>query len=596
MTLLLNCQSLCKSYGAKTLFDDISLGLFQGDRLGIIGPNGSGKSTFFKILAQVEEPDSGQVVCKQSLRMAYVPQDFTPPQKSLEEVLLDVLKEDSSLDEHEKYTKVAITLGTLGFEDFSQKAHSLSGGWIKRLSLAKALVQEPELLFLDEPTNHLDLNGILFLESFLKRQNFTYVLISHDRFFLQNTCSKILELNRCYPKGFFSVSGSYAKFLEKRQEFLEGQRQTQKSLASKVRREVEWLKATPKARTTKSQSRVQQAEGLIEELSVLRSRNRTEEASFSFSSTEKKSKRLLVAKNLSVDFNDSPLFSNLDLLLTPGLRLGLVGANGSGKTSLLRLLSGELTPSTGSVKKADSLQISYFDQLRARIDPNLSLKRALSPEGEHVLYRGQRIHVNSWCKRFLFSPNTLDLPVHRLSGGERARIHIARLICEPADVLLLDEPTNDLDIPTLEVLEESLKSFPGAVVLITHDRYLLTQVCNAVLGIDSFQNHHFLADYSQWKDLQKEQESKKVQKAKKTKKQDKPRLKMSYKEKKEWEQMEGNILDTEKLLKTLQTKADDPSISSDPQKLQSLCEEIRDTSNHLDSLYARWQELEEKEQ
>jgi ATP-binding cassette subfamily F protein uup len=597
---LLSCQGLSKSYGSRLLFKELSFGIFAGDKIGLIGPNGSGKSTLLKILSGLEIPDEGGVVRNRSLRMGYIPQETEFPDLPIQQIMLDALKDELHFSPEYKQAQIAIALSKIGFADIpsSVSAAALSGGWKKRLALAVELIRAPDLLLLDEPTNHLDLEGVVWLEKFLKNASFAYIIISHDRYFLENTTTRIMELDKSYPKGLFAAEGSYTTFLEKREEFLSGQLQQERSLNSKVRREVEWLKQNPKARTTKSQSRIQEAQRLIQELQEIKSRNLASKSQIDFSSSKKESQKLLVATNLTKSLGGRLLFAGIDLLLAPGVRLGVVGMNGSGKTTLLRLLAGELAPDKGTIKYAEGIKIVYFDQHRAQLPSDISLRRALSPEGDTVYYRGQMIHVNSWCRRFLFSPDRLDLPFGHLSGGEKARVHIARLMLQPADILLLDEPTNDLDIPTLEVLENSLLEFQGAIVLISHDRYMLDQISNVILGLGTKSDTELFADYRQWEQYQVQKNQKEAAQEKIEKK-EMPRAierskKMSYSEKREWEQMESKILELEKEIEALQNQIHDPLIANQPEKLQQVCLELNLKQQALEKLFQRWQELELK--
>lgn len=601
MTVLLSCQSISKSFGSRILFKDISLGIFRGDKIGIIGPNGAGKSTFLKMLAGLESPDDGFITGNKQLTIGYVPQESIFSAKTIEEIVLESL-DHTHLSIHEKQTQVSIVLSKMGFEDFDILATSLSGGWKKRLDIAKELVKSPDILFFDEPTNHLDLEGILWLEQFLENAPFAYLIISHDRYFLENVTTRMIELNLSYPKGIFSVEGSYSEFIEKREEFLSGQKQQERSLSSKVRREVEWLKQNPKARTTKASARIQDAHELIQNLGEIKSRNVSRNSQIDFDASERQTQKLLAATNVSKSMGDKELFRGVSFILSPGTRLGIVGVNGSGKTTLLRLLAGEIAPDKGTIKFADDINIVYFDQHRAQLPPDITLKEALATDGETVQYRGKFIHVNAWCKRFLFSPDRLKLPFGQLSGGEKARVHIARLMLQPADILLLDEPTNDLDLATLEVLEESLQDFPGAIVLISHDRYMLDQISTTILGLGE-EEPSFFAGFKQWENFQELKKQKKPEKidAKSIKNESQlenkdpnsePRKKMTYAEKKEWEQMESNITKSEEEIRTLQDQIEAGIENS--QKLQELCELLGKKQEKLDFLYSRWEILENK--
>ena len=467
----------------------------QGERIGLLGPNGSGKSTLLKILVGQEQPDDGYISRRQGLRIGYASQVPEFPPLPLEEVMTQQPIHGNST---EILTRARILLSKAQFADSTQNASTLSGGWKKRLDIARAMMQEPDLLILDEPTNHLDLEGILWLERFLLREKIPYIVVSHDRYFLENISNRVIELNRCYPQGLFISEGNMSTFMDHREAFLEGQLKQQQDLKAMVKNEVDWLRRSPKARTCKSQSRVQKAYQLIDELSEVSTRNKTTKVDIDFTASERETRKLLVGKNLSKALGGTQLFQGIDVVLSPGTRLGIMGKNGTGKTTLLKVLAGLIPQDLGTLKYADDLNLVYFDQHREQISPHITLREALSPTGDMVNCRGQFIHVNGWAKKFLFSPDRLELLVKYLSGGERARLQIARLMQQPADILFLDEPTNDLDISTLEVIEESLKEFPGAVVLISHDRCLVDRVCTQILGLGIDREQQYYADYSQW--------------------------------------------------------------------------------------------------
>jgi ATP-binding cassette subfamily F protein uup len=592
MSLLYSCQSVSKSFGTRKLFQDLSLHIFEKDRIGLIGPNGSGKSTLLKILAGLETAGEGILAPRRGLKIGYLPQTCEFPDKSPLHVLMDVLTEGPS---YEKERLAETWLSKLGFTGDEPSADQLSGGWKKRLGLAKELILHPDLLFLDEPTNHLDLEGILWLEKFLAREAPSYLLVSHDRYFLQHAASRIIEINPAYPKGLFAIEGPYSEFLARKEEFLSGQLQQERSLATKMRRETEWLRQGVKARTTKSQSRIDEAHEIIQEHANVKSRNTSKRSDIAFVASERETKKLLSAKNISKTAGTKPLFHHLDLLLSPGSRIGLMGPNGSGKTTLLRLLAGELLPDQGTIKRADDLKIVYFDQHRAQLPPGITLRDALSPKGDYVSFHGRQIHVNGWCKRFLFSPDLLDLSIDKLSGGERARISIAHLMLQPADILLLDEPTNDLDIPTLEALEESLLDFPGAVVLITHDRCMLDRICNTLLSFGRPDQMQYFADLAQWESFSSAQ----TKKAKELKTsvpapQNTPKAKLTYAEKKEFDQIEANILSREEDVQKLNLQLEDPAIANNPAKLQEICTAIGLTETQIEQLYLRFEILDKK--
>lgn len=583
MSVFISVNNLSKAYGSHILFDDLSLSIHQGDRIGLIGPNGSGKSTLLKILAGIDKADSGEIVSKKNLRIGYVSQVPEFPNLPLEELLI---KSAGNLEEYEASTRAKVLLGKLGFSDFSKLSDELSGGWKKRLDLARALMKEPDLLLLDEPTNHLDLEGILWLEEFLAREQVSYLVISHDRYFLENIASKIVEINRCFAKGSFVVKGKYSQFMEEKEEYLLAEEGRRQGLSSVVRQETEWLKRSPKARTTKSQSRVKNAYAMQKELSDLKRRHTSSKVAIQFTSSERETRKLLVANNLTKSLGGRQLFKGIDLTLSPGSRVGILGKNGTGKTTLLRMFAGEVMPDLGTIKYADELRSVYFDQHREKIDPELTLKEALSPGGDFVHYHGKTLHVNGWAERFLFSKERMSLPVKYLSGGERARILIARLMLTTADLLFLDEPTNDLDIPTLEVMEESLLEFPGAVVLITHDRCLMERVCTTMVGLGEGVDDQCFADYGQWEKSLLKKEKKSAIEASEPK-EVKKKKNLSYKEKKELENMDRAITDLEEKIEGMHEELATLGSEATQKEYQLLAEE----EEKLEKLYSYWQDL-----
>lgn len=592
MTSLLTIHSLSKSFGTETLFEDISFTISEGDKIVLLGPNGAGKSTLVKILNDQDSPDSGFISKKQGLLMGYASQSPEFPDATLEEVLL---REIPNGDPVETLTKCRILLGKAQFTDYTQNAQKLSGGWKKRLDIARALMKNPDLLFLDEPTNHLDLEGILWLEKFLNREKIAYVIVSHDRTFSENVANKIIELNRCYKAGVFISIGSMSTYQLRKEEFLEVQLQHEKGLASQVRDEIAWLKKSPKARTTKSRSRIQKANEMISELSDIKNRNKISKVDIEFSASDRETRKLLTGKNLSKSLGGKQLFSNVDVVLSPGTRLGIVGKNGTGKTTFLKLLAGLLEPDTGTIKYADALKLVYFDQHRENIEENVSLRRALAPSSDTVNYRGQLIHVNGWAKKFLFDADRLEMPVRCLSGGERARILIAKLMLEPADILFLDEPTNDLDIDTLEVIEESLKEFAGAIVLITHDRSLMDNVCTQILGLGTGTEQSYYADYSQWNEASSLKEKKATPKvAIEQKKQIPPTKKLTYHEQKELDGMENAIIHAENEILKQKAILDDPKTHSDSKKSLEAYTALAKLEEQLEALFVRWDYLLKK--
>ena len=595
---LVSCHAIRKSFGTRALFDNLSFVLSEGQRMGLIGPNGSGKSTLAKILAGLEEPDSGTRSVRKKARLTYVAQDsIYEPGQSVRQVLLGAMSEMEGETAEEKAVEIEVQADRSGFEDLDVDASTLSGGWKKRLAITCAMVQRPDVLILDEPTNHLDLDGIFWLEKLLTSSAAASLVITHDRYFLETVATHMAEINRTYPDGIFPCDGNYSKFLERREEFYEAEAKRESGLRNRVGREIEWLRRGPKARTTKSKARIDNAEDLISQLAEMQSRARTSTANIDFTGSERKTKKLIVGEGLAMAFDQRQLFSGINVTLTSGMRLGLSGANGSGKTTLLKLLRGDFPPTAGTVERADNLRIVTLDQTRSMGDEKLTLKEALAPDGDSVIFRDRVIHVNAWAKRFLFSNDSLVQPVANLSGGERARVLVARLMLQPADVLFLDEPTNDLDIPTLEVLEENLADFPGAIVLVTHDRYLLDCVSNAVLGLDGYGGATLFAEYAQFEQslLNKRPPAKDKTEAKSLASEvAAPKKKLSYIEQREFDGMEKRIHEAETHLEQVQHALAAPEAISNPELLQKYSAQLSAAQTVVDEMYARWAALEAK--
>src|ERR1022692_4247302 len=551
MALLGSCTGLTKSYGSRLLFENIALGISEGERLGLIGRNGAGKSTLLRILAGQLEPDSGSVSFRRNTRA--------------------------------------------GFTDFTLRTETLSGGWKRRLAIAREMAQSPDVLFLDEPTNHLDFEGIQWLEKLLSTAAFASVVVSHDRYFLDTVVNDVAEIDRAYPGGLFRVEGRYSQFLEKKEEFLLGQSNRQEALANRVQREVEWLRRGAKARTGKSKARIDNAGRLMRELDDLETRTAKGVTKIDFTATDRRTKRLLSVDKISKELGGRTLFRDLSFTLSPGTRLGLLGLNGGGKTTLLRILAGEIGVDSGAVERAGALRIVYFDQAREQLDREQTLRQGLGAHGDTVIFQDKPIHVAGWAKRFLFDSGQLDRPMSSLSGGEQARVLIARLMLQPADILLLDEPTNDLDIPTLEVLEDSLTDFAGALVLVTHDRYLLDRVSTVVLGLDGRGGAQLFADYWQWEQAKMGQADAPKPAKQETRSQPVKR-KLSYHEAREWEQMETRILEAEQQVEAIRAEMHSPEVVSDGPRLQACYARLQPAEESVHALYARWAELEAKQQ
>jgi len=599
MPTLLTARDLIKSYPSNSLFDGVSIHVEDGERIGLIGPNGGGKTTLMKILAGIIEADGGEVIRRRGLCVAYVEQDDRFPDDATPLSVVAAGLNDDGETGLDATTRASITLSKLGFSDLHRSVATLSGGWRKRLSLASALAQEPDVLMLDEPTNHLDLEGVLWLEGFVRQASMAMIFVTHDRRFLENTATRIIELSAAYPSGAFEAAGNYTEFVKRKDAFLDGQRAAQSSIASKVRRDTAWLRQGIQGRQTRNKTQVEAAANRRDELKATADRNDAPSRTtmIAFQATDRRTKKLLALHNVSKSMGDKRLFESLNLTLTPGQRVGLLGVNGSGKTTLMRLMSGDLQPDSGTVKRASDLQIMTFSQHRETLDQNQTLREALCPSGDMVNYRGGAVHVTGWAGRFLFDADQLSTRVGDLSGGEQARVLIANLMLSPAEVLLLDEPTNDLDIPSLEVLEQALLEFPGAIVLVTHDRFLLERIATEYMALDDRGDAKWFASIEQWNSAKLKAESIASEKTKpsaiaqKVRTQPKPG-KLTYKLQREYEGMEEAILDAETQVERLEAEAADPALATDHERAATVYSKLSDGHARVTELYARWAELE----
>lgn len=619
--VLLTALNISKSHGLRTLFDDVTLSIDDGERIGLIGPNGAGKSTLLKIIAGVQEPDHGAVNLTRGRRVVYVPQqEAFASTIDGDGVTARTIVRDAALrggvvhDEHEADTQADVVLGRVGFDDQHAAAapDRLSGGWRKRLAIACALATcggEPDLILLDEPTNHLDLEGIRWLEDLLKRSSggrMASVFVTHDRVFLENVATRVVELNRAYPQGLLSVVGDYTEFLRRKQETLDAQARAQQSLANQVRRDLAWLARGPQARRTKSKSRAAAGYERIDELAEIRGRTAAAAAGgarVDFSGTARRTRKLIAAEGIAKSLGGRPLFDGLDLVLGVGDFVGLLGPNGSGKTTMIRVLTGDLEPDAGRVVFADPApRIVVFSQHRREFPPTMMLAEALCPVSDQVRFRGQAMHITAWSRRFLFRDEQLGQSIASLSGGELARVHIARIMLEPADVLVLDEPTNDLDIPTLEVLEESLEDFPGALVLVTHDRAMLERLASQIVALDGRGGSGVFASVDQAIAWQQRATAPTSERSRPVAAPAHPapvaaataRKKLSYNEQRDYDTIEQRIAEAEKRAAEAERRLGDPAVVADHAEMAEACRELEAAQALVAELYARWEELERR--
>ncbi|MDH4468110.1 MAG: ABC-F family ATP-binding cassette domain-containing protein [Bacteriovoracaceae bacterium] len=604
MSILLSAHQLSISFGAKPLFQKLAFTIESGEKIGLIGPNGAGKSTLLKIMAALVDPDEGTLSRQKGLRVAYLEQSPTFP---LGMTVIDAVLSHSPEKNHPtaKLLHQADTyISQLALDSYGDPhttlVDSLSGGQKKRVAIARELMCGPELFLLDEPTNHLDVESIIELEKILNEGAFATITITHDRVFLQNVSTRILELDRRHANGLLSVDGDYQHYLEVRSDLMNAQEQQELKLSNTLRREQEWLKQGAKARTTKQQARIKGAAQLESKVDDLRDRNQKLVAKIDFQSTSKAPKKLIEATQISKTFGDKTILPPMDLLITRTSRLGLLGQNGCGKSTLIKMLLGHMEPDQGTINRADDLQVSYFEQSKEILNGDINLIKTVCPYGDHVDFAGTSMHVKGYLARFLFSPEQMQMPVRMLSGGERARLLIAKLMLRPAQLLILDEPTNDLDLPTLNILEEVLRDFSGAIILVTHDRYFLDQICSQILYFDTNHDPVKLITFeglAQWEDYRQlpveknsassapviiEKKIEKVVEAKKINTQNKNEL---AKIQKMIDQKESEVSKWERELLL-------PEIYSSPMKASEISKKMLTIKKELEDLYSQWEKLE----
>ncbi len=634
--MLLVASDIARSHGLRELFHGVCLSVDTGERVGLIGPNGAGKSTLLRTLAGQEEADAGTVRLARSVQAVYVPQHdlFAAGVSGREACAQAALRAASIHSDHHLALQLAtMLLGRAGFDAprMDQPAAALSGGWKKRLSIACALAEAggtPDLLLLDEPTNHLDVAGLRWLEQFLRRgapdaRAGACVFVTHDRAFLQAVATRVVELSAAYPQGTLQVEGDYAEFLRRRQEFLSGQARAEATLANEVRRDDVWLARGAQARRTKAKGRIEDSADRRAELSAISARNAAAAsggAGVDFTATGRRTRKLVAAHGVAKSMGGRLLFTGLDLELTPGTCTGIMGPNGSGKTTLLRVLTQALPSDAGTVALADPApRMVFLSQQRQELPPTTLLREAIGPPGDKVRFRDREMHITAWSRRFLFRDEQLLQPLSSLSGGELARAHLARMMLESADVLVLDEPTNDLDISTLEVLEESVETFPGAVLLVTHDRAMLERLATTivVLGAPGGQVRT-VASLAQALNALEEAERAAADEARPAAKAgakgaaggagsgatsaegsapsepQRTSKRLSYKEQREYDGMEAAIVQAEAAVQAAEARVADPAVMADHVAMAKACSALESAHAEVARLYARWSELDGK--
>lgn len=585
MSNILSLDNISHAFSDKELFTNLKLVVNKGDKIGIIGANGTGKSTILKIIAGKIEVDSGEIIKSKDLKVAYLHQHETfNSENTIIEEFTNQLK--NKLSEVELNIQADKVLYSAGFTDFDVKINTLSGGWKKRLSLSILFASNADLMLLDEPTNHLDFEGLIWIENELKRTQTPWILVSHDRYLLEKTVTSIAEIAPFYEDNILKLDCAYLKFIERKKEILADIETQIAKLKNKFKNEKEWVVKAPRARGTKANYRVKAFAELSEKLKTTQNLIPKEQKKISFSSSGVGSKELAEFINVSLNFDEKEIIKDFNYKIKNGMRIGILGKNGQGKSTILKLLVKELEPTKGKIKLKDNLKIVYFDQLKEKLNPNDTLKYILAEGSDHVIYQDKPVHYISYGKRFGFDLIDFEKKCGDLSGGEKARLLLSILVRQDADLLVLDEPTNDLDIEMLEILETMLLEFSGSLVIVSHDRFLLSNCCNTFIGFDSDNNLFETANYTQWQEKAfgtKQTKAERKQAAKK----------MTEAERKEYGKMEKKILKAEEDLEKLTLKAAKPEIATSAEQSIEVAKEIKEKKELIKSLYDRWEELEE---
>ncbi len=625
---LITFENICKSYSEKKLIENLSFGINDGEKIGLIGVNGTGKSTLLKIVAGAEEIDSGKITKANRVRIEYLPQspDYDENATVLEQVfkaeskelnllgkyqdLLKKLEKEYSDKTNEELIKVQEQIDTmnlwdlendakavltkLGIDNFDQKVSELSGGQKKRISLASALITPCELLVLDEPTNHLDSDTIDWLEEYLNSRKGSLLMITHDRYFLDRVTNRILELD----KGrLFSYEGNYTLFLEKKMERLQLESSMEDKRQNLIRNELKWVKRGARARTTKQKARLQRFDELVNREVI----KEDEKIDISVASS-RLGKKIIEIKNISKSFDGKKVIDDLEYTLARTDRIGIVGKNGLGKSTLINILNGKLQPDSGTVEIGETVKIGCFSQDDSHMDPSMKAIDYIKEESDYITTAdGTKITASMMCERFLFNGTLQHTMIEKLSGGERRRLHLLRVLMGAPNVLLLDEPTNDLDIETLSRLEDYLDEFDGVVITVSHDRYFLDRICNKIFAYEGngrifiFTGNY--SDYAIFREIQgiefEDDKPEKVVEPKKEKEKPKSdkKTKFSYKEQKEFDSIDSDIEQLEKKIAALEEST--AVYATDFTKLQEIMNEKAELEKELEYKYERWEYLNE---
>ena len=602
MTTLLTLQDAELAFGDQPLLDHANLTVMDGERIGVIGRNGTGKSSLLRVIAGADKLDDGSKTVMDGLGIAYVEQEpFLPEANTLRESLILRGKLNEENDEQIKWRQIARLDEYLHrFElDGDRPLQGASGGEKKRAALALAFTQNKDLLLLDEPTNHLDIDAILILEELIKseyRGSKSLMVITHDRAFLDSVSTRIIELDRGVLR---SYPGNFEAYENRKEQELAAEDIARRKFDKFWAQEEVWIRKGIEARRTRNEGRVRRLERLREERAARR--DRLGQINLNIDAGMKSGKIVAELEKVSLAFGDKIIVKDLNFRLLRGDRLGLVGHNGVGKSTLISLILGKRQPDSGTIKLGTNLQIAYFDQLRAQLDPNKTVAETISPGSEWIEVGGSKKHIMAYLGDFLFPSRRANVPVSNLSGGERNRLLLARLFALPANLLVLDEPTNDLDIDSLELLEQTLQNYPGTLILVSHDRRFLDNVVTEVLAPEGNGLwREYVGGYSDWQHYKPKIESvvKKAETVDKvvSKKPKQTKIKLSYKENKELETLPEHLMQLEAErdeLISLMSESDYYSTHS-PQEIKEQNEKIQFLENKINQSYLRWEELENK--
>lgn len=614
--VILTAKELEVHYGEQIILDKASLSIHEGDRIGLVGRNGAGKSTFLKIISNVMQPDRGEVAKRKDLIVGFLSQEFTldETKNAYENILtgaeniLSLIKEyeTTPFDSPKKHVleekilhadgwqlerNIDILIQSLGAPERTRNVNTLSGGEKRRVALCRALISQPDLLILDEPTNHLDTGSIEWIENFLTQYNGTCIFVTHDRYFLDRIATRIVELANGI---FFSHQGNYTDYLINKTERKAIKEAEERKRQNFLRRELDWVLRGPRARRTKAKSR-------LDNYYEVASQNNDEvelDVDLIIPPPEKLGNKVVEVKNVGINLGNKNLFEGLFFNFEPGRKLGVVGKNGVGKTTLLKIILGVLEPTTGKIELGEKTEFNYVDQARLILNDDDTVFNAIGEGNDTIKFGKQQMTIYTYLRRFLFTDERINTLVGRLSGGERSRLTLAKILMKGGNFLLLDEPTNDLDLPTLRILEEALISFDGCVVVVSHDRYFLNRVCNGILAFEWNGKMYFSeGNYDYYVEKRKSVLNSPGEHEKKEKKEDtwiKPKVrKLTWKENKEIETMEENITNLEAEIERIENIFSSPDFYEKyAVQTNELNRQLEEAKTGIKKLYDRWEELE----